>query len=366
MDNPSFPLLQKKITKPLIIHVIDTLRVGGAETLLVQTVKKLTSYNHIICYLDEPSDLKQDIDGHEVYRLDLIANKNFLKVVFKLKTIIKREKPALVHSHLLKSTWTSRMATFNTCPLFFTVHNTLSDDAFRVNRLSYYFERLTYTSRQILIAVSRAALDDYDKWIGVKGPAVVLYNPIGSQFFEHSINVSNSNETLKLVAVGTLRRQKNYMKLLQSFLHLDKTRVTLDIFGEGDLDAELQNFIDKHHLPINLKGVSFSIEKELPKYDAFVMASSFEGFGIAVAEAMAVGLPVLLSDIPVFHEVSGDNAFFFDPENEENIAAVITGFMQLSTNEKTDLSKKMKSTAMEIASEENYIKRLEEIYQSKI
>ena len=56
---------------------------------------------------------------------------------------------------------------------------------------------------------------------------------------------------------------------------------------------------------------------------ALVTASKMEGFGIPPLEAMSVGCPVIVSDIPVFHEVYGDAAAFFDNTNASDIAHVI-------------------------------------------
>ncbi len=56
---------------------------------------------------------------------------------------------------------------------------------------------------------------------------------------------------------------------------------------------------------------------------AFVSASKMEGFGIPPLEAMSVGCPVILSDIPVFHEINGNAAVYFDQNNPQDMAKVI-------------------------------------------
>ncbi len=56
---------------------------------------------------------------------------------------------------------------------------------------------------------------------------------------------------------------------------------------------------------------------------ALVTASKMEGFGIPPLEAMSVGCPAIVSDIPVFHEVYGDAAAYFNQNDPNDIARVI-------------------------------------------
>jgi alpha-1,3-rhamnosyl/mannosyltransferase len=66
----------------------------------------------------------------------------------------------------------------------------------------------------------------------------------------------------------------------------------------------------------------------LRRAEGLVMPSLAEGFGLPLLEAMASGCPVLCSDIPVFHEVTGDNALFFDPHRPESIADALHSAFQ--------------------------------------
>jgi glycosyltransferase involved in cell wall biosynthesis len=55
----------------------------------------------------------------------------------------------------------------------------------------------------------------------------------------------------------------------------------------------------------------------------FLFPSLLEGFGLPVLEAQVSGCPAVLSDIPVFHEVAGDGALFFDPRRGEKLAEAV-------------------------------------------
>ena len=353
--------------KKTIVHVIDSLGIGGAEILLRTSLSVLPQFRHVVCYLTPPHDLANCLEAEKVYFLDFRTNFDVFKCAYKLRKIISDEQAVLVHAHLLRSTWFSRLAAWRKVPLLFTIHNFLSEDAFKVNRMSYYMEKNTYKKRQAIIYVSKAALNDYDRWIGVKGRSYILYNLVEDAFFDtaKSYKIEKEEET-RLIAIGNLRRQKNYMNLLKAFMHLKNERVSLDIYGNGSLHDQLQSFISHHQLPVYLKGQEKNMSGILQNYHGFIMPSSFEGYGIAAMEAMAIGVPVLLSDLEVFREITNDQALFFNQDDPVQIAEAIKRFIRMPQEERVCISNEEKKRAKDIATKENFTSSLLQIYESEI
>ena len=57
--------------------------------------------------------------------------------------------------------------------------------------------------------------------------------------------------------------------------------------------------------------------------DLFVFPSLLEGFGLPPLEAVSLGCPVILSDIPILREIFGEAGFYFNPHSEEDLAKAI-------------------------------------------
>ena len=115
-----------------------------------------------------------------------------------------------------------------------------------------------------------------------------------------------------------------------------------------------------------MKGQVDNIAELLHDYDALIMPSIFEGYGIAPVEAMAVGLPVILSDLEVFHEITNKNAIFFNPHDPESISNAIKDFVNLPMEDKIAMGERGKRKAKEIASQQSFQKKLKEIYRTVI
>jgi glycosyltransferase involved in cell wall biosynthesis len=103
-----------------------------------------------------------------------------------------------------------------------------------------------------------------------------------------------------LINIGRLVPQKNHLFLLEVFFDLSKLRsdIKLVIIGEGFLRKEIEERIKFLELDdkVFLLGRKRNVYRYLARSDIFVFSSKFEGQGIALLEAMAVGIPVVSND----------------------------------------------------------------------
>lgn len=350
--------------KPVIVHVIDSLTRGGAETLLVNLLPALAErYDIVLVTLKPDSDFRsEEVAAKAHYCLGYTGSRSLLACAWKLRRIIRRHRPALVRAQLFTASLVARLATPRATPLVFSIHNPMSEDAYTKNRLALPLEKLSYRKRHALIAVSKSALEDFDQWVGIKGKSFVLPNFINDAYF-HAPRIRGAiGSPIRLVAVGMLKAQKNYAYLIETFRRMRGEKVALDIYGDGPLRGELQSAIDADGLPIRLLGKRPDIYNLLGDYDLFVMPSRYEGFGIAPVEAMATGLPLLLSDLPVLREISDGNALFFDIADPD----ALTALLREVRDGKADiagLSERGIALARERYRRDSYVERLAAIYR---
>ena len=351
--------------KEKIVHIIDSLERGGAETMLVSLLKEMNkSYDIILVTFSDRCDFDLDeIYCTEKYCLNYKTIKDIPTAIFKLRKIIKKYSPIIVRTQLYWSTIVGRLATPKRIPFIFSIHNKLSIDAFEANRMSYYLEKLTYRKRHTIISVSEDSLKDYCKYIFLKGKSVILNNFVNDKFFNQSYDYrQRSLNKIKIVAVGNLRHQKNYEFLLEVVKSIkDKAAIELDIIGDGNLREIFQATINQYDLPVKLLGKQSDVEKLLPNYDAFIMCSHYEGFGNAPVEAMAVGLPLILNDLNIMKEMSKGNALFYASKDHMSLTNLLLNLSNIKS-ELTRLSEEGKKIARENYSLERYFLKLNAIY----
>ncbi len=133
-----------------------------------------------------------------------------------------------------------------------------------------------------------------------------------------------------ILYVGNAHPHKNVESLIKAMEYLNKLDKNLKLVLIGSdkfFYPRLSEIIQRspYHKSIVLIG-------EVPNKDlriwyhfasALVSASKMEGFGIPPLEAMSMSCPVIVSDIPVFHEIYQDAAVYFDQNKPQNIAETI-------------------------------------------
>lgn len=136
---------------------------------------------------------------------------------------------------------------------------------------------------------------------------------------------------LRLSAAGRLVDRKNFDRLIAAVAELNNSGMdtSLTIFGDGPEEAGLRAKVDVLQMggKVTLAGYRPRWFEEARQSDIFVNASDTEGFCIVVAEAMAVGLPVIATNVGGIREYGADgtNMLKLEDDSVASIAAALRG-----------------------------------------
>jgi glycosyltransferase involved in cell wall biosynthesis len=131
-----------------------------------------------------------------------------------------------------------------------------------------------------------------------------------------------------LVYMGSFMPYKNVDLLVRALAELPGYRLQLMSRVSDDERARLTALAPAGTLEFVNGASDEQYESALLAATALVTASRDEGFGLPVIEAQALGTPVLVSDIPIFREIGGPAAGFFDPDRVEEVVSAVRALEQ--------------------------------------
>ena len=354
--------------KKRVLHVINSLTIGGAEMLLVNSLSPGGLNEHVenyLLYFSKKSDHLVSLVDKNVKQicLDYQGGTDIVRLLRQLKKIIKENNIDIIHTHLNPADFYVNMVRPKNIAQVHTVHIAYTTD-FETRRTLKFLEQKLFFNRGDcnLIFLSEFTKKDFLANVHFKGQSFVVPNFVDDSFFIHQPKQFTGSEEkgLKLIAVGNFRVQKNYFYLLDIFKLLKGHNIHLDIYGGGDLE-KYKAVIDENKLNVTLKGEVTNVNDVIARYDLFIMSSTNEGFPLSVFEAMAAGVPVMLTDIAPLTEIVKDNALYFKLGDAEKAAEQIIAVLQnkIAIDE---MAVKAKSYAEKMVRRDIYIKRLLDIY----
>lgn len=144
---------------------------------------------------------------------------------------------------------------------------------------------------------------------------------------------------------GTLQPRKNISRLIEAFSQLKETRLKLVIVGKkGWLYDQILDQARKLGVENRVVFTGFMAQEDLPALikagRGFILPSLYEGFGMPVIEAQAVGTPVVVSRVSSLPEVAGESAIYIeDPRSVDSIKLALEQVMSLSLSERIKIIK---------------------------
>lgn len=316
-----------------ILHVITSLRTGGAEKLVAEIVPMLSDYGNQIdvvafddgkpnfCELLTKKGIKVTFLGKGYYNASYIL---------RLCRIMKEYD--IVHTHNTSPQLFVAIANmFNSCKLVTTEHNTTNRR--RGHRLLSYIDRWMYNRYHHVICISEKTEENLKAFIGNSRARIsTIHNGINVSIFQKALPIDKYTDRIVISMVGAFRKQKDQDTIVRAMQLLDKDKYEVWLVGDGERRNEVEVLVNKLSLDKSVKflGIRKDIPSILKASDIVVMSSHWEGFGLAAAEGMAAGKPVIASNVDGLAQVVEVAGILFEPGNEKDLAQKI---VQLATDQ---------------------------------
>jgi glycosyltransferase involved in cell wall biosynthesis len=320
-----------------ILHAIDTTGPGGAETVFLDLVEKLRLDEYENYAVIKGSGWVENQLKRRGIKYFIVKPSGFLSIKYyiELRKLIRQNNTRLVHAHLLGSTLTySILSIFLGVPVIATLHGRV--DVNPNERFVTIKNRIMKFGVNKLIAVSKD-LAGYiaERELFNKNDIKVIYNGIDElRYGKHDTkelraSLGISDEAILIGSLGNVRPAKSYDVLITAAAYLiNEKKQNVHFIIAGHKKLELMNFLDKliaqygitdrvHFIGFHEDTIHF-----LGQLDFFALSSSSEGFSIATIEAMATGLPVVVTRCGGPQEIleHGVTGFLVETNNPHELA----------------------------------------------
>jgi glycosyltransferase involved in cell wall biosynthesis len=323
-----------------IAYVLTGLRLGGAETqvlLLAKTMKKNGAEVTVIAMESGGVMVnKFKAEGIEVVELGIKSAKELFSGYNIFKSVIAKLKPDVIHSHMVHANMFCGVFKFFNFKykVVATAHNI--QEGSKLLMAGYYFTKYVVDWST---NVSVEAYQHYLKegYFSRKKSSYVpngidtdLFRPNDSLKASLRQELSLSDQDYVILAAGRLHAQKNHQMLIEAFgsIREQLPGAKVLIAGDGELRSELQQLIMRLNLndSVKLLGNRNDIVHLLNLCDCFVLSSTFEGFGLVVAEALSCCKAVIATDCGGVKEVLNNYGLLIE---KQNVAVLTSALLKL-------------------------------------
>jgi glycosyltransferase involved in cell wall biosynthesis len=315
----------------VILHIIPFAYLGGTEKDCLYFIEADKEHQHLVYVLNKDDAMVQQWTdaGAKVQILDILdlSDKDFHSALFK--SVNELDVKAILYWSTIKlplvryalRDMKCRLAVHVGNPSQLGVFSSLKQIAYHVYYYSDIETCLFPCSEYVRKSLSvNPFYNKFQMRVSINPVRLLVDNP-----YKPRILKTDSEVIIGMTA--RLDTIKDHITLIRGFSEVIKTykNAKLWLLGDGLLRNDLEQLVTKLKVKDNVVfwGRVENVYEMLQKIDIFVYSTTFkEGLGNAVSEAMANGLPCILSDLPMMHEIAGDieNVIFFTSKDYIQLA----------------------------------------------
>ncbi|WP_433628209.1 glycosyltransferase [Chryseobacterium cucumeris] len=319
-----------------IYHIINSLRFGGAERLVVDLCAELSLEEsdeiHLLLLEDIDTSLRKEVESSGKIKVEVIPSKSLydIRIPFFINKVAADAD--VIHLHLFPTLYWGVLYKFlfsRKQKIVFTEHSTENN-----RRSKWYLKRIEkfiYSKLNFITCISESTKKNLIQHLGegFKVKTKVINNGVNLSRFYNSDAYSRDTYNLSgkdflLIQVASFRAAKDQPTLIRS-LTLLPSHVKAIFVGDGPELENCKELVKKNRLEYRVffLGNQSNIPELIKMSDVVVVSSHYEGFGIVAVEGMACHKPVVASNVPGLSEVVEEYGILFDQGKEEELASVV-------------------------------------------
>jgi glycosyltransferase involved in cell wall biosynthesis len=299
---------------------------GGTEKWAITCAVLLKQRGHEIWLAGRYPKILQRATDNGLKTIQLPLKNDFdLLSVFRLRKYIAKHKIDIIISTKVREYWLGGCAAeLSSIPLIIRLGIRRKINQSFKNRLIYhtFMKAMIVNTEAIKNALLEYAFIDPER-------INVIRNGIDCS--ENLVQKNKNDQMVTIISIGALSERKNVRTIIQIFFKLqnqiDSIPLRLWIVGDGPQRIELYNFVIQLGIQKKVRfwGHRDDIPELLQQADIMLHLSRSEGFPNAAMEAMAAGVPLLISEFDGVEEFvsDGENAYVVNPSDEKNVIRLL-------------------------------------------
>lgn len=286
-----------------IVQIIPSLNIAGAERMCETLSCELQRMGHeviVVSLYSTNTSISDSLEkkGIRVVRLGKKSGLD-LSMIPKLRRFLRKERPDVIHAHLIILKYVCVATMFQKVKTVHTVHTIAQNEGGKLDKIAsgFFYKIKKATPVALNDEVRKSIVDVY----GLPNEQVpVVFN--GSDLTKCICKKDYSfGEKINILHVGRFDPVKNHLGLMEAFGRFVRTYPNgiLHLVGDGECRCEIEKYIDEHRLGENvvLHGLQSNVHKYMHEADIFILPSKYEGFPVTIIEAMGTGLPIIATDV---------------------------------------------------------------------
>jgi glycosyltransferase involved in cell wall biosynthesis len=333
-----------------VLHVLTDTNVGGAGRYLFNLLSKWPSKNFdFIVACPGGGEMEKELKARNIKYISLTGGESSISLVHikELISIIRRHKIDIVHTHASLSGRIAGRLTGSRVVLTRHGLSPVKNDAF--HRFISWLVAKMFTDK--IIAISRAVKINLIE-TGIPAEMITtIHNGIDLSPLENvepilrkELGIAQDIPIIGIVARLVWQKGYEYAIKAMPFVLKRYPRAILVIIGDGHLKNKLQDLVKELSVEKNVLFLGYrrDVEKIMADFDVFVLPSISEGLGLSLLEAMALGKPVVATEVGGMPEVvkSGISGLLVAPKDSEALA---TGILKILSSK--EMSRRMATAA---------------------